>query len=108
MRAWKKAWPVVLLLASGSIAYAEGPMDDIVTGKIRPEKIPADWIGSPTKSAIGWRYDDPNNAGNSVRIYQGDPNDPEPSKREPYVVVISNGKVIGRDGKPVVGYIPAE
>jgi hypothetical protein len=83
-------------------------MDDWSSGKMRPRQIPANWIGSPTKSAPGWRWDDPENSDNSVRIYQGNPNDPDPSKREPYVVVVSGGVVIGRDGKPLPGYKPEE
>jgi hypothetical protein len=79
-----------------------------LTGKSRPSQVPADWIGSATKSAPGWRWDDPKNPGNSVRIFRGNPNDPDPTKRRPYVVVVRNGQVIGRNGAPIPTAIAAE
>jgi len=75
--------------------------DDILSGRVRPEKIPSNWVGRPTSSAPGWRWDDPNDPGNSVRFFAGDAHDPVQSKRAPYVVVVSGGLVIGADGKPV-------
>jgi hypothetical protein len=74
-------------------------IDDILKGA-RPDNIPNEWVGSPTKSAKGYRWDDPNGQ-NSVRFFKGDPNDPDTSKHNPYVIVISNGMLVGRDGKGV-------
>ncbi|WP_145635034.1 hypothetical protein [Neorhizobium alkalisoli] len=82
--------------------------DDIFSGKVRPEKIPSHWMGRPTSSAPGWRWDDPDDLGNSVRFFTGDPDDPLPSKQTPYVIVVSGGSVIGRDGKSVAGFDPPE
>ncbi|MGL4489138.1 MAG: hypothetical protein ACRCU5_06810 [Rhizobiaceae bacterium] len=75
--------------------------DAILEGQ-RPDSIPADWVGSPTQSAPGFRWDDPKGQ-NSVRFFKGDPNDTDATKRQPYVIVISDGKLMGRDGKPIVG-----
>ncbi len=91
--------------SSGGMALAQ-EADDIFSGT-RPDKIPSDWIGSPTRSADGFRWDDPNGK-NSVRFFRGNANDPDPSKREPFVVVVSDGEVLGRDGNPVPGAIPEE
>ena len=66
------------------------PQEDIealLTGKARPHQVPPDWVGSRTKSAPGWRWDDPHNSGNSVRIFRGDPSNPDPTKRRRNVVV---------------------
>src|SRR5436190_862081 len=67
-------------------ASAQRDGEALLTGKTRPPQVPADWIGSPTKSAPGWRWDDPQNAGNSVRIFRGNPADPDPAKRKDHVV----------------------
>jgi hypothetical protein len=75
--------------------------DAIISG-LRPDKIPADWAGAPTKSALGYRWNDPNGE-NSVLFFKGDPADPDPTKREPYVIVLSKGQVVGRDGMPIIG-----
>jgi RHS repeat-associated protein len=70
-------------------------------------KLPSEWGDPlPTKKGIGFRWLDPENPrGNGVRIDQGDPNSPWPSQQVPHVVVRSDGKVIGRDGKPINGSI---
>jgi len=103
---------MTLMLVAPTAWAGETKMDpnteDVLTGKVRPRQIPDNWLGSPAKSAPGWRYDDPDNSGNSVRIYRGDPEDSDPSKRAPYVVVIKNGVALGRDGKPLPSYVPSE
>ncbi|MFC0027954.1 RHS repeat-associated core domain-containing protein [Micromonospora chaiyaphumensis] len=69
-------------------------------------KLPASWgNGKPNKKGVGTRWQDPKNQGNGVRIDQGNPNSPSPSQQVDHVVVRSNGKVIGRDGKPITGAI---
>jgi hypothetical protein len=72
------------------------------------DKVPKAWgQGKPTKKAAkdpakpGWRWSDPKNPNTSIRIDKGDPNSPNPSQRVDHVVINNNGKVIGRDGKPV-------
>jgi len=76
------------------------------------DKIPKSWGESkPNKKTkdgekMGERWADPENPkGNRVRIDQGNPNSPYPSQQVDHVVVQSNGKVIGRDGKPIIGSI---
>ena len=71
----------------------------------------ANWNRKATRKANqiydkdGMRYQDPDNKGNGVRIDKGDPNHEHASQREDHVVVNHNGKVIGRDGKPINGRI---
>jgi hypothetical protein len=101
---------VALLLFVGSVPASAGDntsmsFEKLISGEERPHQIPENWVGRPTESAKGWRWDDPNDAGNSVRIFAGDPNSPSPSKRQAYVIVISGGTVIGRDGKPMLGNV---
>jgi filamentous hemagglutinin len=67
----------------------------------RPRHIPAHWIGSPTVSLEGYRWDDPDNPGNSVRIFKGDPSAGDPAHRAPFVIVVSDGQVLDRTGAPV-------
>lgn len=78
-------------------------IEQIISGAERPPNIPAGWVGSPVEQGQSWRWSDPENTGNSVTFYLGDPASPDPSKRVPYVVVHSNGHLIGRDGRPVGG-----
>ncbi|MGH3387649.1 MAG: WXG100 family type VII secretion target [Actinomadura sp.] len=72
------------------------------------DKVPKEWGGgTPTKKAVkdpskqGWRWKDPKNENTGIRIDKGDPNSPNPSQRVDHVVINNNGKVIGRDGRPV-------
>jgi hypothetical protein len=74
-------------------------IDEILKGA-QPDKIPDEWVGSPTRSAKGYRLDDPNGQ-NTVRFFKGDAKDPDPSKHNPYVIVISNGMLVGPEGKRV-------
>jgi RHS repeat-associated protein len=72
----------------------------------RIDHIPTGWgDGRPNKKGIGTRWADPKNEGNGVRIDQGNPNNPQVAQQVDHVVVRHNGKVIGRDGKPVHGSI---
>jgi filamentous hemagglutinin len=68
------------------------------------DKFPDTWPVEPNKKKIGYRWQDPANPkGNGVRIDKGDPNSPFPSQQVDHVIVRSNGKVLGRDGKPIGG-----
>jgi hypothetical protein len=71
------------------------------------EKIPPKWgAGRPTKKGIGLRWTDPKNPkGNIVRVDKGDPNSTYLTQRIDHVVVQSDGKIIGRDGKPIAGSV---
>ncbi|WP_192816485.1 hypothetical protein [Cupriavidus basilensis] len=60
---------------------------------------------APNKKGVGFRWQDPKNQGNGVRIDKGDPNVSQPTQQVDHVIVRSNGKVIGRDGKPIEGSI---
>jgi RHS repeat-associated protein len=67
-------------------------------------KVPEDWgPGLPNKKGVGTRWTDPSNPGNGVRIDQGNPDSPLPSQQSDHVVVRNGGRIIGPDGKPIVG-----
>jgi len=69
-------------------------------------KIPQNWgPGRPTRTEGGWRWGDPRNPNNSVRMDPGRPDSGWPTQRQDHVVVNSNGRVIGRDGNPIQGTI---
>ncbi|WP_257153400.1 two-partner secretion domain-containing protein [Pseudomonas sp. ICMP 561] len=68
-------------------------------------KFPQSWAASPNKKGVGFRWQDPNNKGNGVRIDKGEPSISQPTQQVDHVIVRSNGQVIGRDGKPVTGSI---
>jgi len=78
-------------------------MDEPWNGGPPPPPIPPDWRGRPLRGGDGWCWEDPENPGNSVRFYKGDPASQCPSKRSPYVVVCSEGGLVGRDGEPIPG-----
>ena len=66
-----------------------------------------DWgPGIANKKGVGTRLDcwtDPANQGNRVRIDQGVPDSPLPYQQVDHVVVRSVERILGRDGKPIVG-----
>lgn len=68
-------------------------------------KFPEGWAVSPNKKGVGFRWQDPNNKGNGVRIDKGEPDISQKTQQVDHVIVRYNGKVIGRDGKPVSGSI---
>ncbi|WP_197031666.1 hypothetical protein [Bordetella petrii] len=68
------------------------------------DKIPKDWgEGLPNRKGAGYRWQDPSNPGNGVRIDQGNPLSTYPTQQVDHVVVRSNGRVLGRDGLPLPG-----
>jgi len=69
------------------------------------DKIPPNWVETANKKGIGSRFGDPNDKGNGIRIDQGNVNSPQPSQQVDHVVIRSNGRVIGRNGKPINGSI---
>lgn len=65
-------------------------------------KIPVSWgQGQPNRKKEGWRWEDPEDKGNSVRWDKGDARSRWPSQREDHVRVTKGGKVIGPDGQPI-------
>ncbi|WP_232790585.1 DUF637 domain-containing protein [Pseudomonas fluorescens] len=68
-------------------------------------KFPDTWAVTPNKKGVGFRWQDPKNQGNGVRIDKGEPDISQPTQQVDHVIVRSNGRVIGRDGKPVSGSI---
>lgn len=102
---------VVLLLVAGAFMFTRtesertNPMttndqERVFSGAERPPNIPDDWHGEPLPDGVGWRWFNPDNRGDSVRLFRGDPDSPDSSVRNPYVIVTRNGEVIGRDGNP--------
>lgn len=65
-----------------------------------PPKIPGDWIGEPLVDGKGWRWFDPQDRGNSVRFYRGDPEAEHEVDRSSYVVVTVKGEILDREGNP--------
>lgn len=61
--------------------------------------------GRSNKKGEGARWEDPKDKGNGVRIDRGNPNVSQPTQQEDHVIVRHNGRVIGRDGKPIEGSI---
>jgi hypothetical protein len=72
----------------------------------KPE-FPSEWgEGAPNRRGIGMRWMDPENpSGNGVRIDRGDPAAVLFSQRVDHVIVRFEGRVIGRDGRPIAGAI---
>jgi hypothetical protein len=67
--------------------------------------IPSGWVAAPARSGLGKRYADPTRRGDQVRIMTGNPGDPVPMKRGPYVRISKSGKVsdpIPLDGDPIL------
>jgi len=81
------------------------PEEGVYTGAVRPRQIPADWSGEPLPDDLGWRWYNPRNRRDSVRLYRGDPASRDASTRQPYVVVTVNGELLGPDGKPLGQYL---
>jgi RHS repeat-associated protein len=66
--------------------------------RVRPAGIPDNWRVSGTDSRGGTQYSDPSNAGNSVRVMQGNPNSPYLNSRAPYVRWQLNGHALDMYG----------
>ncbi|CAL7961099.1 hypothetical protein MIDIC_240069 [Alphaproteobacteria bacterium] len=57
---------------------------------------------SKTNPTPGIRFISGKNSQYDVRIMKGDPTKQWPSQQQDYVKVVSNGKVIGKDGNPII------
>jgi len=66
-------------------------------------RVPKEWgRGKPNKKGAGWRW---SNKKDGVRIDKGSPKSPQASQRVDHVVVRAEGRVIGRNGKPISGSV---
>jgi hypothetical protein len=63
--------------------------------------VPADWRSSMARNRLAKRFADPLRPGDQIRAMQGNPADPDPVKRGPYVRVSRSGKVF--DPVPLPG-----
>jgi RHS repeat-associated protein len=66
-------------------------------------KIPTDWKFSPSKKGGGYRFSDPRNPNNNIRVMPGDPNSPNTAQQQPYVKYQKAGQNYDRNGNPVQG-----
>src|SRR5579872_2926453 len=76
---------------------AKSVFKSILDGE-RPPSVPEDWVRSPTTTSPGWRWDDPDNAKNSVRFFRGDSRDSNLSHQQPFVIVVRDGHVLDEHG----------
>jgi len=68
--------------------------------------IPKDWPEAEAKSGRGRRFSDPAHKGDQIRVMDGNPADPNPVKRGPYIRISKSGKVsnpIPLKGNPTLG-----
>jgi hypothetical protein len=70
--------------------------------------VPKEWgKGKPNRKANqpgrkekpGWRWQNPKNKGDNIRIDKGDPNHTKPSQQVDHVRIDSNGKIVGKNGQ---------
>lgn len=73
---------------------------NVLLGLSRPRNIPPNWIGEPLPNNEGWRWSDPKNRGNAVRIHRGSPNAANPIDRNMYVVITKDGQLLDASGRP--------
>ena len=55
--------------------------------------ISTDWLTVRARSGLGTRHADPNHPGDQIRLMPGNPLDPDPVKRGPYVRISKSAKV---------------
>lgn len=79
--------------------------EEFFSGARRPSGMPAGWLGRPLRSGRGWHWSDPDNPGNSVRLYRGDPASEDPAQQGPHVVVTADGHLVDATGKPIAGAV---
>jgi RHS repeat-associated protein len=77
-------------------------------GANRPAGIPEHWVVGSTDKGGGREWVDPDNSGNRVRVYPGNPGSSNPAQQEPYVRDVRNGnqwldvngnRIEGREGR---------
>lgn len=69
------------------------------------DRLPSSWgPGNPNAKGAGTRWSDPSAPQtNGLRLDQGIPGSGWPSQQVDHVVVRSGGRILGPDGKPIVG-----
>ncbi|MGE3726321.1 MAG: hypothetical protein AB7I41_12265 [Candidatus Sericytochromatia bacterium] len=73
------------------------------------QKIPKEWgAGIPTRKGEGWRWTDPTNKGNIVRIDKGNPLNSQPTQQVDHVIINADGRILGKDGMPINGSIKSD
>jgi hypothetical protein len=72
----------------------------VLLGLTRPRSIPPNWIGEPLPNNEGWRWSDPKNRGNAVRIHRRSPTASNAIDRDTYVVVTRDGQLMDASGRP--------
>ena len=63
--------------------------------------IPQTWPASSSNKGGGYKFSDPNNPNNNIRVMPGDPNSPNPAQQAPYVKYQNNGINYDQNGNPV-------
>lgn len=72
------------------------------------EKIPSGWLEGPARKGGGWRWRDPNNANNEIRIDPGRAEVSMPTQNINHVVINYNGVIIGRNGIRITGGVKSD
>ena len=67
----------------------------------RPGGIPQSWQATPTRKGGGWRYTNPTNAHDHVRVMPGKRTNSNPAQRAPYVKRMKDGVAYDAAGRPV-------
>jgi hypothetical protein len=86
-------------VATGVAAKALTPLEQGAA------KVPSEWgPGMANRDLGGTRWFDPSAPeANGIRIDEGVPHSPFPSQQVDHVIVRSGGRILGPDGKPIVG-----
>ncbi|MEM7617401.1 MAG: phage minor head protein [Pseudomonadota bacterium] len=77
----------------------EIPVDPVT---IRPEGVPEDWVKKKSKKKDGYRYIDPNNKHNDIRVQKRNPKSDYLNSRNDYVRWKKDGRWLDKDGKPSI------
>jgi SPP1 gp7 family putative phage head morphogenesis protein len=72
----------------------------------RPRGVPKDWKKVPSKKKEGYKYVDPKNKHNDVRVQRGNRDVSNPSQQNDYVKWKKEGKWLDKNGKVVKGESP--
>ncbi len=80
---------------------------------IRPKGVPKDWVKVPSKKGTGYKYIDPKNKHNNVRVQKGNPESSNPGQKYDNIRWKKDGKYLDKYGKEVLeqsqeSHIPLE
>ena len=73
----------------------------------RPGGIPQSWQATPTRKGGGWRYTNPANPHDHVRVMPGNLTSPNPAQHAPYVKRMKDGVAYDASHSPVDPKSPA-